>query len=98
MPDDHSRLVRLEEARKMFAQELETFKDAADRREGKLDKIQNEIERNRMFRETMCRECLARIEDLEVRVRSLESTKFYMLGATGVITFISSIIAQFIIR
>lgn len=98
MSDDHSRLIRLEEAKKAFSHELEAVKDAASRRESKLDKIQQEIERSRMYRETMCKDCMARINDLELRVRSLENAKYYMLGATGVVTFISSIAAQFILR
>ena len=96
MGDDHSKIVRLEEGIKAVCKSLDEIKAAAERREQKMDSIADEYVRFKEHRESVCRPLHARIDDLELRVRSLEAFKWRSLGSIGVITFIASSLAQFL--
>ena len=94
MSDDHSRIARLEEGIKSVCHTLDEIKEAALRREQKIDSISDEYFRFKEHRESVCRPLHARLDDLELRVRALESFKWKALGAIGVITFLASLLAQ----
>lgn len=98
MPDDHSKIIRLEEAKIAFSHELEEVKKDAKRRESKLDDIKLELAKSTSYRSTVCTNCLARLDNLELRVRSLENSKFYWLGANAVIVFLTSLLGTALIK
>ena len=94
MSDDHSRIARLEEGIKSVCHTLDEIKEAAQRREQKMDSIADEYVRFKEHRESVCHPLHVRLDDLELRVRALEAFKWKALGAIGVITFIASSLAQ----
>ena len=94
MSDDHSRIARLEEGIKSVCHTLDEIKEAATRREQKMDSLTDEYVRFKEHRESVCHPLHIRIDDLELRVRALESFKWKALGAIGVITFLASSLAQ----
>ena len=94
MSDDHSRIARLEEGIKSLCHTLDEMKDAATRREQKMDSIADEYVRFKEHRESVCRPLHIKLDDLELRVRALEAFKWKALGAIGVITFLASSLAQ----
>lgn len=105
VPDDHSRIARIEEAQKSILRTLDEMHADALRREGKMDSIAQEYVRFKAHREDVCMplharidklgaDCAERFEGLDVRVRALEAFKWRAVGAVGVITFIANIVAQ----
>ena len=96
MPDDHSKLIRLEAEKEAFLHALDELKENARRREQKIDELRRDVDRSLNFKETSCRSCIQRLENLELRVRALENTKFYWLGAIAAVSFAASLIAKII--
>lgn len=96
MLDDHSKLIRLETEKEAFEHTLEEMRLGAQRREQKLDDLRRDVDRSLVFKETTCKGCIQRLENLELRVRALENTKFYWVGAIAAVSFISSLLAKFI--
>ena len=105
VPDDHSRIARIEEAQKSILRTLDEMHADALRRESKMDSIGQEYVRFKAHREDVCqplharldrlgKDCDERFEGLDVRVRALEAFKWRAVGAVGVITFIANIVAQ----
>lgn len=105
VPDDHSRIARIEEAQKSILRTLDEMHADALRRESKMDSIAQEYVRFKAHREDVCqplharldklgKDCDERFEGLDVRVRALEAFKWRAVGAVGVITFIANIVAQ----
>ena len=105
MPDDHSRIARIEEAQKSILRTLDEMHADALRRESKMDSIAQEYVRFKAHREDVCQPLHARLDKLEndcaksfgrldVRMRALEAFKWRTVGAVGVITFIANIVAQ----
>ena len=105
VPDDHSRIARIEEAQKSILRTLDEMHADALRREAKMDSIAQEYVRFKAHREDVCqplharldklgKDCDERFEGLDVRVRALEAFKWRAVGAVGVITFIANLVAQ----
>lgn len=94
MSDDHSRIARLEEGIKSVCHSLDQMRADALRREEKIDSMMGEYVRFKEHRETVCRPLHVRLDDLELRVRALESFKWRAVGAVGIVTFITNIVAQ----
>lgn len=105
MPDDHSRIARIEEAQKSILRTLDEMHADALRRESKMDSIGQEYVRFKAHREDVCKplharidklgaDCAERFEGLDVRVRALEAFKWRAVGAVGIITFIANVVAQ----
>lgn len=105
MPDDHSRIARVEEAQKSILRTLDEMRSDALRREAKMDSVAQEYVRFKAHREDVCKPLHARIdkldtdtsekfESLDLRVRALEAFKWRTIGAVGIITFLANIIAQ----
>lgn len=94
MPDDHSKLIRLEAEKEAFFHALDEIKENARRREQKIDELRRDVDRSLNFKETSCKSCIQRLENLELRIRALENTKFYWLGAIAAVSFIASFIAK----
>lgn len=105
VPDDHSRIARIEEAQKSILRTLDEMHADALRRESKMDSIGQEYVRFKAHREDVCKplharidklgaDCAERFEGLDVRVRALEAFKWRAVGAVGIITFIANVVAQ----
>lgn len=94
MSDDHSRIARLEEGIKSVCHTLDEMKEAASRREQKMDSIADEYVRFKEHRESVCRPLHVKLDDLELRVRALEAFKWKALGAIGVVSFMANILAS----
>lgn len=94
MPDDHSRIARLEEGIKSVCHTLDQMSADALRREEKIDAMKDDYVSFKTQRETFCQPLHVRLDDLELRVRALESFKWRAVGAVGIITFLANIIAQ----
>lgn len=94
MPDDHSRIARVEEAYKSILRTLGEMRSDALRRESKMDEIAREYVRFKAHREDVCRPLSERLDDLDLRVRALEAFKWRAVGAVGIITFLANIAAQ----
>lgn len=105
VPDDHSRIARIEEAQKSILRTLDEMHADALRREAKMDSIAQEYVRFKAHREDVCqplharldklgKDCDERFEGLDVRVRALEAFKWRAVGAVGIITFLANIVAQ----
>lgn len=94
MPDDHSRIARLEEGIKSVCHTLDQMSADALRREKKIDSMKGEYVRFKEHRESVCRPLHKRLDELDLRVRALEAFKWRAVGAVGIITFIANIVAQ----
>lgn len=94
MPDDHSRIARLEEGIKSVCHTLDQMSADALRREEKIDSMKGEYVRFKEHRESVCRPLHKRLDELDLRVRALEAFKWRAMGAVGIITFIANIVAQ----
>lgn len=94
MPDDHSRIARLEEGIKSVCHTLDQMSADALRREEKIDSMKGEYVRFKEHRESVCRPLHKRLDELDLRVRALEAFKWRAVGAVGIITFIANIVAQ----
>lgn len=94
MSDEPSRIARLEETQKSIFHTLDQMRADALRREEKIDLMKGEYVRFKEHRESVCRPLHVRLDDLELRVRALESFKWRAVGAVGIVTFIANIIAQ----
>lgn len=94
MPDDHSRIARIEEAQKSILRTLDEMHADALRREEKIDAMKVEYFRFETHRNEVCRPLHKRIDELDLRVRALEAFKWRAVGAVGVITFIANLVAQ----
>lgn len=94
MPDDHSRIARLEEGIKSVCHTLDRMSADALRREEKIDSMKGEYVRFKEHRESVCRPLHKRLDELDLRVRALEAFKWRAVGAVGIITFIANIVAQ----
>lgn len=94
MSDEPSRIARLEETQKSIFHTLDQMRADALRREEKIDSMKSEYVRFKEHRESVCRPLHVRLDDLELRVRALESFKWRAMGAVGIVTFIANIIAQ----
>lgn len=94
MPDDHSRIARLEEGIKSVCHTLDQMSADALRREEKIDAMKDDYVSFKTQRETFCRPLHVRLDDLELRVRALEAFKWRAVGAVGIVTFIANIVAQ----
>lgn len=94
MPDDHSRIARLEEGIKSVCHTLDQMSADALRREEKIDSMKGEYVRFKEHRELVCRPLHKRLDELDLRVRALEAFKWRAVGAVGIITFIANIVAQ----
>lgn len=64
VPDDHSRIARIEEAQKSILRTLDEMHADALRREGKMDSIAQEYVRFKAHREDVCMPLHARIDKL----------------------------------
>ena len=74
MSDDHSRIARLEEGIKSVCHSLDEMKQAAQRREQKMDSIADSYVRFKEHRESVCRPLHKRLDELDLRaVRSKPS-------------------------
>lgn len=94
MPDDHSRIARLEEGIKSVCHTLDQMRADALRREEKIDAMKDDSVSFKNHRETFCQPLHVRVDNLELRVRALEAFKWRAVGAVGIITFIANIVAQ----
>ena len=94
MPDDHSRIARLEEGIRAVCHTLDQMSADALRREEKIDSMKGEYVRFKEHRESVCRPLHKRLDELDLRVRALEAFKWRAVGAVGIITFIANIVAQ----
>lgn len=94
MPDDHSRIARVEEVQKSILHTLDQMRADALRREEKIDSMKGEYFRFETHRNEVCRPLHKRLDELDLRVRALEAFKWRAVGAVGIITFIANIVAQ----
>lgn len=94
MVDEPSRIARLEEVQKSILHTLDEMRADALRREEKIDSMKGEYVRFKEHRESVCRPLHVKLDDLELRVRSLEAFKWRAVGAVGIVTFIANIVAQ----
>lgn len=94
MSDEPSRIARIEEAQKSILRTLDEMHVDALRREEKIDAMKVEYSRFETHRNEVCRPLRKRIDELDLRVRALEAFKWRAVGAVGIITFITNIVAQ----
>lgn len=86
MSDDHSRIVRLEATTNSISHTLDEMKESAKQRSEKLDNLIEKI--------AVALATVEKFKEFEVRLRAVESWRWYTLGATGVIVFIVDVLSK----